>query len=87
LAVLVAAWHEHLGVLIRPRYAASPEEPGHPVLLDRSVWPLAERLEGDVGVGRLLPLGAPGVALIDVAGSNPDVDTPTDLHLLEGRTS
>jgi CTP:molybdopterin cytidylyltransferase MocA len=87
LAVLVAAWHEQLGVLIRPRYAASPEEPGHPVLLDRSVWPLAERLEGDAGVGRLLPVGAPGVALIDVAGGNPDVDTPTDLRLLEGRTS
>jgi molybdenum cofactor cytidylyltransferase len=88
LAVLVAAWHEHLGVLIRPRYAAKPLEPGHPVLLDRSVWPLAQQLEGDAGLGRLLlPVGAPGVALIDVAGSNPDVDTPTDLHLLERRTS
>ena len=87
LAVLVAAWHERLGVMIRPRYAASPDEPGHPVLLDRSVWPLAERLEGDAGLGRLLGAGAPGVALIDVGGSNPDVDTPTDLHLLEGRRS
>jgi molybdenum cofactor cytidylyltransferase len=87
LAVLVAAWHERLGVLIRPRYADSPTEPGHPVLLDRSVWPLADGLEGDVGPGRLLTAGAPGVALIDVAGGNPDVDTPTDLHLLEGPSS
>jgi len=29
LAVLVAAWHERLGVLIRPRYAGRPGEPGH----------------------------------------------------------
>jgi nicotine blue oxidoreductase len=87
VAVLVAAWHERLGVLIRPRYARSPDEPGHPVLLDRSLWQLADRLEGDAGVGRLLTSGAPGVALIDVPGSNPDVDTPADLHLLEGPTA
>lgn len=87
LAVLVAAWHERLGVLIRPRYAAAPDEPGHPVLLDRSVWPLADRLEGDRGVGALLDPGADGVALIDVAGRNPDVDTPADLHTLEGSSS
>jgi molybdenum cofactor cytidylyltransferase len=87
VAVLVAAWHERLGLLIRPRYARSPDEPGHPVLLDRSLWPLADRLEGDVGIGRLLDPGAPGAAFIDVPGSNPDVDTPADLHLLEGPTA
>ena len=87
MAVLVAAWHERLGVLIRPRYARSPDEPGHPVLLDRSLWQLADRLKGDAGVGRLLTAGAPGVALIDVSGTNPDVDTPADLHLLEGPTA
>jgi CTP:molybdopterin cytidylyltransferase MocA len=87
VAVLVAAWHERLGVLIRPRYAQSPDEPGHPVLVARSLWPSTDQLEGDVGVGRLLPAGADGVALIDVPGSNPDVDTPADLHLLEGPTA
>jgi molybdenum cofactor cytidylyltransferase len=87
VAVLVAAWHERLGLLIRPRYARSPDEPGHPVLLDRSLWPLADRLEGDAGIGRLLDPGAPGAAFIDVPGSNPDVDTPADLHLLEGPTA
>jgi CTP:molybdopterin cytidylyltransferase MocA len=84
VAVLVAAWHERLGVLIRPRYARSPDEPGHPVLLDRSLWPLADQLEGEAGLGRLLPIGARGVAIIEVPGSNPDVDTPPDLHQLEG---
>jgi CTP:molybdopterin cytidylyltransferase MocA len=87
VAVLVAAWHERLGVLIRPRYAGSPDTPGHPVLLDRSIWPLADRLEGDTGLGQLLTPGAPGVALIEVAGNNPDVDTPADLHTLEGSSS
>lgn len=87
VAVLVAAWHEQLGLLIRPRYARGPDEPGHPVLLDRSLWPLTAQLEGDAGVGRLLPAGAPGVALIDIPGSNPDVDTLADLHLLEGPTA
>lgn len=84
VAVLVAAWHERLGLLIRPRYARTPDEPGHPVLLDRSLWPLTAQLEGDAGVGQLMPAGAPGVALIDMPGSNPDVDTPADLHLLQG---
>ena len=83
VAVLVAAWYEGLGNLIRPRYAASPAEPGHPVLIDRSLWPLVERLEGDAGLGSLLPAGSPGVALIDVAGQNPDVDSPIDLQSLE----
>jgi len=44
-------------------------------------------LEGDAGLGTLLPAGAAGVALIDVAGRNPDVDTPADLHFLEGSAS
>jgi len=83
VAVLIAAWHERLGGLIRPRYAASPAEPGHPVLIDRSLWPLVERLEGDAGLGTILPAGSPGVALIDVDGRNPDVDSPMDLQALE----
>jgi CTP:molybdopterin cytidylyltransferase MocA len=83
VAVLVAAWHERLGELIRPRYAASPAEPGHPVLIDRSLWPLVERLEGDAGLGTILPAGSPGVALIEVEGRNPDVDSPIDLQSLE----
>jgi molybdenum cofactor cytidylyltransferase len=84
LAALVAAWRERRGVIIRPCYAAAPGVPGHPVLADRSVWPLAERLEGDAGFGALFPPGTPGVVLIDAPGANPDVDTPADLHALEG---
>jgi molybdenum cofactor cytidylyltransferase len=84
LAGLVEAWRERRGVLIRPRYADAPGEPGHPVLADRSVWPLAERLEGDAGFAAVISPHSPGADFIDVAGRNPDVDTPADLHTLEG---
>lgn len=84
---LVDAWREGRGNVVRPRYAEAPGEPGHPVLLDRSVWPLADRLQGDAGFGALLPPGSAGVALIDVAGRNPDVDTPADLDTLQGSSS
>ena len=87
VAALVAAWRDGRGVVVRPRYADAYSEPGHPVLLDRSVWPLADRLEGDAGLGLLLPPGSPEVALIDVAGRNPDVDTPAELDTLEGSSS
>jgi molybdenum cofactor cytidylyltransferase len=87
IAGLVGAWHERRGVFIRPRYAEAPGQPGHPVLADRSIWPLADRLEGNAGFGAVLSQGSPGVALIDVAGRNPDVDTPADLHTLEGSSS
>jgi len=84
LEALVAGWRTGLGNFIRPRYADAPDQPGHPVLLDRAVWPLVALLEGDAGLGLLFPPGTPGVALIDVAGSNPDVDTRDDLTTLEG---
>jgi len=86
LEALITAWRGGTGVLIRPRYAEAAAEPGHPALADRSIWPLAERLEGEAGFGAALPVGAAGVTLIDVAGGNPDVDTPADLHSLEGST-
>jgi CTP:molybdopterin cytidylyltransferase MocA len=84
LDALIAAWRAGGGVLIRPRYAEACGEPGHPVLADRSIWPLAQHLEGEAGFGAVLQADAPGVTLIDAAGGNPDVDTPADLHTLEG---
>lgn len=87
LAALTRAWREHGARLVRPRYAEAPGRLGHPVLADRSVWRLAQRLEGDAGFGALLQPGSPGVLVLDVAGDNPDVDTPADLHTLEGSSS
>jgi CTP:molybdopterin cytidylyltransferase MocA len=86
LARLADAWRGGLGVLVRPRYADAPREPGHPVLVDRALWALAGRLEGESGFGSL-PSGSVDVTVIDVPGRNPDVDTPHDLTTLEGSSS
>lgn len=80
ISALVERWTRDGGTT-RPRYAASPDEPGHPVLLDRRDWQLADRLSGDQGFRDLLA-GTP-VTLVDVPGVNPDVDTPADLRRLE----
>ena len=84
ISALVEAWRERPGTL-RPRYAEQPDHPGHPVLLDRAQWRLAEGLEGDHGFGALLAHD-PLIRIIDVPGANPDVDTPEDLRLLEDLT-
>ena len=85
--MLIAAWRAGLGTLVRPRYADAPDEPGHPVLVDRSLWRLADALSGEAGLGSLLPPGSAGVAVIEVAGRNADIDTPDDLTTLEGSSS
>lgn len=79
---LVESWRSS-GRSVRPRYAGQPEEPGHPVLLDRSLWPLFWSITGDHGLGVLLKKRPEAVDLIDVPGANPDVDTPADLSALE----
>jgi molybdenum cofactor cytidylyltransferase len=81
---LVAAWRTS-GRSVRPRYAAAPEVPGHPLLIDRADWPLRSRVAGDEGLGRLLAAHPGLVDLIDVSGANPDVDTTADLARLERR--
>lgn len=80
IAALVAEWRRS-GSSARPRYRDTPDTPGHPVLVDRSLWRLAGRLNGDTGLAALLR-GHPMV-LLDVPGANPDVDTPEDLRQLE----
>jgi molybdenum cofactor cytidylyltransferase len=87
IARLAAAWRSGAGPILRPRYAGSPGTPGHPVLLERTVWPLADRLEGDAGLGALIASGGAGVTMVDVDGVNPDVDTPADLKTLNGTAS
>lgn len=82
---LVGAWRGGAGSVIRPRYAARPQAPGHPVLLDRSQWALADRLTGDTGLGPLLRDRPDLVRTIDVPGDNPDLDTPADLIAFEQR--
>jgi len=83
---LVAAWRVPAGrgsPIIRPRYEAHPDAPGHPVLLPRSVWARARQLEGDRGFSALLDSSPPETVTLDVKGENPDVDTRADLNALE----
>ena len=81
---LVAAWKQGSGPIVRPRYEARPDAPGHPVLLARSIWARAGQLEGDRGFSALLDSSPPETVTLDVKGDNPDVDTRADLNALEG---
>ena len=80
---LVEAWNQDAGEIIRPRYEAGPDRPGHPVLISRLLWPLVHQLEGDAGLRALMHSTLPDGVLLDVVGDNPDVDTRADLHALE----
>jgi CTP:molybdopterin cytidylyltransferase MocA len=79
---VLAAWNLAGSPVVRPRYEASPAEPGHPILLDRDVWGLADGLTGDHGLGAALAHTPDLVTYVDVDGANPDVDTPADLTRL-----
>lgn len=80
---VIRAWQDQRPGLVRPRYQASPHTPGHPVLLDRSIWHLAARLHGDAGFAAVVGATDLNALTIDVPGNNPDVDTRADLTALE----
>ena len=65
--------------IVVPRYNGTP---GNPVLLERAAWPVAHELTGDQGMSQLFASRPDLVRYVDVAGSNPDVDTPSDLAAL-----
>ncbi|MBA2566108.1 MAG: nucleotidyltransferase family protein, partial [Gemmatimonadetes bacterium] len=54
LSEVVQRWREGAAAAVRPRYREEPHVPGHPVVLDRSVWGHVSRLRGDAGFGQLL---------------------------------
>jgi molybdenum cofactor cytidylyltransferase len=83
VAVLINAWQKQRVRLLRPRYEASPQIPGHPVLLDSSIWPLAAELHGDAGFASVLGHREVQALNIEVSGDNPDIDTVADLKALE----
>jgi molybdenum cofactor cytidylyltransferase len=77
VAQVIEAWRRGDRPIVVPRYAGSGAL--NPVLLDRSVWPLAMALEGDRGMGPLIKASPDLVLDVSVSGDNPDVDTPADL--------
>jgi molybdenum cofactor cytidylyltransferase len=60
---------------------------GNPVLLDRSLWPAARALRGDVGARALM--ADHEVTEVDCTGTGDpsDVDTLDDLRALDGRSA
>ena len=79
---VIATFWSSGAAAVRPRYLAHPHIPGHPILLDRSIWQLARGLQGDRGLAGLLSASVETLT-VDVPGDNPDVDTLADLHALE----
>jgi CTP:molybdopterin cytidylyltransferase MocA len=82
---LVEAWKAG-AVIARPRYRDATDTPGHPVLLDRSMWHLAVQASGERGLGPLLDSLRDRVTVLEVPGTNPGIDTPEDLARLEDDT-
>lgn len=64
------------GQIVVPRFDGNP---GNPVVLDRSVWPLASKLDGDRGFSQLFSAFPNLVTYVDVPGKNLDIDTAADL--------
>ena len=64
------------GQIVVPRFGGKP---GNPVVLDRSVWPLASKLDGDRGFSQIFSAFPNLVTYVEVPGTNPDIDTTTDL--------
>jgi len=83
LESLLKEWRNGSHPVVRPRYADEPATPGHPVLLDRSIWPRVDELSGDAGFAPLLLAYPELVKTVDVPGTNPDINTPSDLANLE----
>jgi CTP:molybdopterin cytidylyltransferase MocA len=79
IAALVARWRATGARAVRPRYSADPDVPGHPVLVDRALWPLVPQLAGDEGLGAMLRSGQVAVDIVPVEGRNPDIDTRAEL--------
>lgn len=80
----LAAAHARGARLAVATYAG---ERGNPVLLDRSLWPAAGALRGDVGARALMATYE--VTEVDCTGTGDpaDVDTLDDLRALEGRSA
>ena len=67
--------------IVVPRYADGGG--ANPLLIHRVAWPLASEARADRGLGPIVREHPGLVVQVDVAGSNPDVDTPKDLAALE----
>jgi CTP:molybdopterin cytidylyltransferase MocA/SAM-dependent methyltransferase len=77
---LVAASRDPDARVVVPRYADGGG--ANPVLVTRPAFGLIDEATGDRGLGPILAADDDLVVEVHVPGSNPDVDTPTDLAAL-----
>jgi CTP:molybdopterin cytidylyltransferase MocA len=82
IRALVDGWKNGAPAL-RPAYRDAPDTPGHPLLVDRSLWHYAAEMRGDHGLAPVLTRHGIAIRGIPVGGSNPDVDTLEHLSQLE----
>ena len=82
---LVNAFQPSVDVM-RPSYAADPDAPGHPVIVNRRLWDRARSLAGDQGFRGIESWGNVRLETLPVEGANPDIDTPDDLARLDDST-
>jgi molybdenum cofactor cytidylyltransferase len=80
IAALLAGFDAAGRPIVAPRYADGGGP--NPLLIARAAWHLAQEAKGDRGLGPVLRANPDLVTEIDVAGTNPDVDTPEDLARL-----
>ncbi len=83
IKAMVETWARIGAVAVRPSYRDAPDQPGHPLLIDKSLWHLADEMRGDSGFAPVLDARRISVRTIPVAGKNPDVDTREDLKQLD----
>lgn len=83
----IAAAGQSKNALVRPQYLGAPDAPGHPVLIGRAHWRLVGEAQGDRGLDQVIRQHGLDWTLVDVAGTNPDVDTREDLAGLDDAES
>lgn len=81
---VVRAWRDTGAAVVRATYR---DRPGHPVVLDRSVFDLLARAEGDEGLSGILRREKMPCEAVHVDRVAPtDIDTPEDYERAAGRT-
>jgi molybdenum cofactor cytidylyltransferase len=82
IGAVAATYRRTGGPVVQASYGGRP---GHPVLLDRRVWPEMEAVPGDVGARDLLAGHPEWVVTAEVPGDPPpDLDTWEDYRRLGG---
>ena len=81
IEALLNAFGSDARTIVVPRYRDGGGS--NPLLIHRLAWPLAREARADRGLGPVVREHPELVVEVDVAGSNPDVDTPEDLAALE----